>query len=449
MGSQIEELATFVANASWDDVPATVRDRAKLTLLDTIGVMLAGSMRPEVRRLRGSLAPSGGAGATILGPGMQPSDPRTAALLNAIAGRSVELCDGLRGLQPSVQIVPGILALGEMRSCSGRDLLMAFLVGYEVAGRLGSGFTPRAFAHPNGQISLLACAAAGARLYGLDAAGISLAMRIATTMLMTPSYNNTVAGGTTLNLPAGMSATAAVLAPELAVAGFHAQSDAIEEALDHMVGAGFDPTKITDGLGDGWQISGNYFRFYACCNPIHPALDCLADAMRDLRATWQDVGAIDVETYAFASVMRNAEPPNYFASKYSLPHAAAVLLVRGGLGFAELDDSALTDGTIAALRQCVHVREDPAMTARGALVRPARVSVTLKDGRSASAERDMSRRDFEQPDPEPDVRRKFRALAETVLTAGGIDAVEKAVDGAEAWSSVGDLVTMLRQFAET
>ena len=69
----------------------------------------------------------------------------------------------------------------------------------------------------------------------------SLAMRVATTMLMTPSYNNTVAGGTTLNLPGGLGAVAATLAPEMAIAGYAAQADAIEEALGVMVGAGFAP----------------------------------------------------------------------------------------------------------------------------------------------------------------------------------------------------------------
>ena len=329
MGQEIEALAAFAARTRWDDVPAPIQTRAKLALLDTVGVMLAGSLRPEVAGLRAGLMSSGGTGATLIGPGMPSTDPRTAALLNAIAGRSVELCDGLRGVQPSVQIVPGVLAMGEQRQSSGRDMLMAFLVGYEVAGRLASGFTPRAFAHPNGQVAVLACAAAGARLRGFDGAGISRSMRIATTMLMAPSYNNTVAGGTALNLPAGLAGCATVLAPELALAGYAAQDDAIEEALGLMVGSGFDPRQVADNLGSDWQIGDSYFRFYACCNPIHPALDCLRDICATLRPEAGAIDRIDVETHAFASVMRNPEPPNYFASKYSLPHAAAVLVIRG------------------------------------------------------------------------------------------------------------------------
>ena len=254
LGEQIEKLAQFVARTSWDDMPAAVHRRAKLVLLDTIGVTLAGAVRPEVIGLRERLLAGPGRGLTVLAPGLPQADIRTAALLNGIAARAVELCEGSRGLQPSPHILPGVLAIAEQRRMGGRAMLGAFVLGYEVAGRLNLGYTQRALSHPNGQLSLLAAAAAGARLHGLDGAGISLAMRVATTMLMTPSYNNTVAGGTTLNLPAGLGAVAGTLAPEMAAAGFTAQAEAIEEALGVMVGAGFSPAKLNDDLGQHWEI---------------------------------------------------------------------------------------------------------------------------------------------------------------------------------------------------
>ncbi len=451
MGQQIDELARFAATTGWDDVPVPVRARARLVLLDTLACILAGASRPEVRALTQRLASTAGSGATVLAPrlvgggSLPASDPRTASMLNAIAARSVELCEGLRGLQPGVHIVPAVIAGAEQHGRSGRAMMEALVLGYEVAGRLGAGFTPRAFAHPNGQVALLAAVAAGARLHGLDGPGIALAMRIATTMLMTPSYLNTAAGGTTLNLPAGMGAFAAGLAPEMAAAGYFARSDAIEEALGVMVGTGFDPAGVAEGLGATWQLEGSYFRWYACCNPIHPALDSLSDALAELQPAPHDIARIDVATFAFATVMNNAEPPNYFASKYSLPHAAATLIVRGGLGFEQLDDSAIADPLIAAIRPLVHIAEDPAMTARGPDFRPARVTIRLKDGRTATHECDNSRRDTDHPDPEPHVRAKFHQLAATMLTPAGTDAVEKAVDHAEDWPSMATFTDLLRQ----
>src|SRR5436305_13260255 len=247
MGLQIEALARFVAQTQWEDIPEPVQRHAKLVLLDTLGVILAGAERPEVRGLRDALAGTAGSGATVFARGWPTHDPRTAALLNGIAGRSIELCDGLRVVsgQAAMQVLPGVLAVGEQAGSAGREILAALLLGYDVVGRLSSGFTPRPLAHQNGQVSLLAAAVAGAELRGLDAAGVSRAMRIATVLVLTPSYTNAVAGATALNVAGGMSGYAAALAPELALAGFEAQPDAIEEALGQLVGGGFDPAHVT------------------------------------------------------------------------------------------------------------------------------------------------------------------------------------------------------------
>src|SRR5215470_14566925 len=331
MGEHIERLAEFVAQTRWEDVPEPVRQHTKLVFLDTLGVILAGGERPEVGQLRERLAGTAGAGATVYARGWPTHDPRTAALLNGAAGRSIELCEGLRLVsgQAAMQVLPGVLAVGEQARSPGQELLAALLLGYDVAGRLAGGFTPRPLAHQNGQVSLLAAAAAGARLHGLDAAGISRAMRIATILLLTPSYTNAVAGATALNVAGGMSGLAAALAPELVLAGFTAQEDAIEEALGNLVGSKFTPESLSEDLGGIWHITRNYFRLYACCNPIHPALDCLHDALAELQPKPDQIERIDIATYRFASVMRDPEPPNYFASKYSLPHAAAAMTVRG------------------------------------------------------------------------------------------------------------------------
>lgn len=448
MGREIEELARFVAQTRWEDVPEPVQRHAKLVLLDTFGVILAGSERPEVRQLRDRLAAGAGRGATVFARGWASHDARTAALLNGIAGRSIELCEGLRLVsgQAAMQVLPGVLAVGEQLGSSGRDILAAFVLGYDVAGRLAGGFTPRPLAHQNGQVSLLAAAAAGARLHGLDPAGISRTMRIATTLLLTPSYTNAVAGATALNVAGGMSGFAAALAPELALAGFEAEEDAIEEALGSLVGSGFTPDKITDELGARWEITRNYFRLYACCNPIHPALECLQEALAALRPRPEQIERIDIATYRFASVMRNPEPPNYFASKYSLPHAAATMAVRGSAGFAELDDSALKDPTIAALRRRVHISEDPAMSAVAPRLRPARVTVTLADGRQSTQARDSHRGDFQQPFAESEIREKFRELAGVVLTTEGAKRVEEAIDRCEDWAGIAELTALLRHY---
>jgi 2-methylcitrate dehydratase PrpD len=446
VGEQIERLARFVCQTSWDDVPEPVRRHAKLVLLDTLGVILAGSEQPEVQQLRNRLIASGGQGATALARNFPNTDPRTAALLNGIAGRSIELCEGHRyvSCQGAVQVLPTVLATGEWSNRSGREVLTTLIVGYEVAARIGACLTPRALAHQNGQAALLGAVAAGARLRGLNIDETSRALRIAATLVLTPSYTNAVAGATALNVAGGMSGFAGALAPDLALAGLEAQDNAIEEAFTNLVGDGFQPDKMLEELGHRWEVARNYFRLRACCNPIYAALDALEDALAELRPSPDQVERIDVATYRFASVMRNPDPKNYFGAKYSLPHAAAAVVVRGHAGYTSFTEAVVHDPVIAALRRRVHITEDGRFTAMAPQLKPARVTLTLKDGRQASRQCESPRGDFQRPYQESEVRGKFRELAGLVLTREGVGVVERAVDQCDRLASVRDLLAQLR-----
>jgi 2-methylcitrate dehydratase PrpD len=446
MGREIERLAQFVAETRWEDIPENARRQAKLVLFDTFGVILAGSVRPEVEALRERFAPTAGTGATLYARGFAASDPRTAALLNGIAGRAIELCEGMRLIsgQAGIQVLPGILALGEQLDASGRDLLTALALGYDVAGRLGTAFTPRALAHQNGQASLLGAAAAGARICGMNARDVSGAMRNAAVLVLTPSYTNAVAGATSLNVAGGMSGFVGALAPELQRAGFEAQPGAIEEALAKLVGEGFEASRVIEGLGTRWHITENYFRLYASCNPIHPALDALQTLLREAKPKPEDIERIDVATYRFASVMKNPDPPNFFASKYSLPHVAAVMIVKGSAGHSAVNDEAVNDPAVVALRHRVHVTEDAAMSAVAPRLRPARVTMRLKDGRTVVHEGESHRGDFTQPFAESELREKFRELAGHVLDAERVARVEERLMRAEEWPSVRELAQVVR-----
>jgi 2-methylcitrate dehydratase PrpD len=449
VGEQIEKLARFVTETSWDDIPEPVRRHAKLVLLDTVGVILVGSEQPEVQQLRNRLIAAGGSGATVLARRCPTTDPRTAALLNGIAGRSIELCEGHRyvSCQGAVQVVPALLATGEWSNRSGRETLTTLILAYDVAVRIGACLTPRGLAHQNGQAALLGAVAAGARLRGLNTDETSRALRIGATLVLTPSYTNAVAGATALNVAGGMSGFAGALAADLALAGFEAQDDAIEEAFSQLVGDGFQPDEMTEELGKRWEINRNYFRLRACCNPIYAALDALEAAAAELRPAPDDIERIDVATYRFASVMRNPDPKNHFAAKYSLPHAAAAVIVRGHAGYSSFTDAVVHDPVIAALRHRVRISEDPQLTAMAPRLKPARVTVTLKDGRQATHTCESPRGDFQRPYQEAEVREKFRELAGLVLSREGVTAVERAVDQCDRLNSVRDLVEQVRRYS--
>jgi 2-methylcitrate dehydratase PrpD len=446
MGEAIERLAHFVAATPWDAIPKSVREHAKLVLLDTLGVILAGSVQPEVAGVRARLTATGGRGATIYAPGSPTSDPRTAAFLNGLAGRSIELCEGHRfvACQGAVQALPTALACAEWLQRSGRETLAGLIFGYEVAARLGAGLTARPLAHQNGQAPLLGAVGAGARVRGLNGEQTSLALRLGVILVLTPAYTNAVAGATALNVAGGMSGFAGTLAPELALAGVTAQPNAIEEAFGQLVGDGFRSEAVTEELGERWEITRNYFRLRACCNPIYSALDALEEILTEHTLRPENIARVDVETYRFAANMREPDPINYFAAKYSLPHAAAALIVLGNAGYHAFTDEAVADPAIAAIRRRVAVREDPALNASVPRLKPARVTVTLTDGRQLTRLRESARGDFQEPYREDEVRAKFRELAGVVLSPGAVTRVEELVERLDELPRLSDLVVALR-----
>lgn len=446
MGREIEELARFVAETGWDDLPNRLQQHARLMFLDTLGVILAGSTEPEVQKLTAQLVTDNRGPATVFARGFPKTDPRTAALLNGIAGRTIELCEGHRfiSLQGAVQIVPTVMAVGEQIGASGKEALAALVLGYEVAARIGRGVTPRRLVHQNGQWGLLGAVAAGARLRGFDAQQVSRAIRIGATLILTTGVSNATAGATVLNVAGGMAGSAGVLAPELALAGLQAQDDAVEEAFGQFVGDGFNPAGLADGLGERWECANTYFRLRACCSPIYAALDALEEILAEVRPGPDDVERIDVETFAFATLMSAPQPRNPFASRYSLPHAAAALVVNGNTGYASFTETALHNPTISALRQRVHISEDPAMTAAFPRLKPARVTVALRDGRRSTRTCESARGDFQRPYAEQELRAKFRDLAGYALTPSGVAEAERLLDNLERLDELTELADGLR-----
>jgi 2-methylcitrate dehydratase PrpD len=447
MGRAIEALAEHVANVRLDCIPEAVRSHARLVVLDTLGVIIAGSRQPELKAWRAGLGTKAGQGASVLAEGFPSAAPPLAAMVNGTAGRSIELCESHRFVhcQAAVQVLPAVLATAETLRSGGVEMLTAFILGYDVAIRLGAGTTMRPLSHQNGQTALLGAVAAGARLRGLDAAQTARALGIGSALALAPSYTNAVAGGTALNLAGGMSGLAGALVPDLALCGFQAQADAVEVTLTHLVAAGFEEAPVVEDLGTRWEVTRNAFRLRACCIPTYASLDALEAVLAELRPAPEEIERIDVATYRFAAAMRSQHPANGFAARYSLPHAAAATVLRGEAGLDAFDEALVHDPAFVALRARVHVGEDPALTARYPADKPGRVTVTLRDGRSMTVARDSARGDFRSPYTEAEIRAKFRDLAGRLLDQGTVARVEAAVERMEAWSSPAELFDLLRR----
>src|SRR4030095_5751924 len=137
--------------------------------------------------------------------------------------------------------------------------------------------------------------------------------------------------------------------------------------------------------------------------------------------------------------MRNPDPPNYFAAKYSLPHAAAAVVLRGNAGYGSFTEAAVHDPTITALRHHVHITEAPEMTAVAPRLKPARVTVILKDGRQSTHTCESARGDFQRPYQESEIRGKFREVGALVLTPAGVAGIAQAIDHCDQWTNMREL----------
>jgi 2-methylcitrate dehydratase PrpD len=413
----LDSFSAFAAQTGFSALPAGVREQVGWILADTVAAIAAGSAEPELRAWAGQQADSGDA--TLIGLGRSGSADM-AALINGSAGTFLEMDEGNRFARghPAIHVLPAVLALCQQRQASAEVFLSAFVTGYEVGSRLGAASRLRAAMHPHGTWGTVGAAAACARVAGLNARAMREAINIGASLTTATSKQTMLEGGLVRNCYAGLSNRNGLLALQLAQSGFSGERDALTSLFGKIVSEHFDTGELLRGLGSEWQLMRNYFKLHACCRYNHGALDALdALAARGELPEAEQIGHVQVDSYNLAAELVDKAPRNTLAAKFSLPFAVATRIVNGSSALASFTWDAVRDPRVLALAQMVDVREDPAMTGRLPLERPARVLITLKDGRSVSAEAGANRGDDALPYTREELRGKFMDLCGRVWPA--------------------------------
>jgi len=434
------ELAGRASSLQFDDLPADVVELARQCILDWFAVTVAGAGEPAARIVTAELAEGAPPhGVTVVGTGARLA-PHDAALANGTASHALDYDDvnyALNG-HPTVATLPGTLALAEHLGASGRDLITAFVAGYETGCRVGRAAGREHYSrgfHATGTIGTFASAAACARLMGLDAATTEQALGLAGTQA---AGLKSMFGTMAKPLHAGKAAANGLLAARLAARGFTAAPAVVEtvQGFAETQVEGFDPARGLAEPKQGWHLRNNLFKYHAACYRTHSAIEGLRRLVQEHEIDSASVTSVVI--HADEGQMRMCaigEPTTGLEAKFSLRHTAA--FVMGGVDTADIgvyDDAHATDPALVELRERIKVVADGAPDA------PTLVELETAEGRLLRAAFDT-----DHPDPDVDGQRvrlegKFAALTRPVLGTEGSRRLAELVATVDSATSIGPLL---------
>jgi 2-methylcitrate dehydratase PrpD len=349
------EVAEFIVKSDLSRIPAEVIERGKKFILDALGCGLYGQ-EFDAPKILSQLARewNGRPEASIIGGGGTKAPSPIAAKVNGIAVHVADFDDSsvnFRGHPTSVTL-PGALALCEARLKSGRDLLLAYIVGVEVGGKLGKvmGWPHyEAGWHGTGTIGTIASAAASAKALALDGKKAAHALAIAASEASGIRENF---GTMVKSLHAGQASEAGVLAALFAERGYEGSSTAFEGkcGFQHVFSGESELSRWIDELGGPSALMDVGFKRYPSCACTHPPLDALEDLRGTNPFSWEEVEEVTCEVPPVVpSVLIYPDPQSALEAKFSMPYCIASFLVHGKLDLSHFGKEALSDPRVRRL----------------------------------------------------------------------------------------------------
>ncbi len=436
-------LAEQASSVSYEALPEPVRALARQCALDYYGVALAGKEDPLVDILLAELGEAGGAAqASIIGhKAWLPA--LSAALVNGAIGHALDYDDVNLAMpgHPSVAILPSLLALAEQRQSSGREVVAAFVAGYETACRIGSALRPghydRGF-HATGTVGCLGAATACARLLGLDAEATARAIGIAGTQA---AGLKSQFGTMCKPFHAGKASQNGLLAARLAARGFSSRPDLVEceqgFALTH--GPDFRPEAALADPPNGFHIFANLFKYHAACYLTHGPIECARKLREQQGVMPEQVARLTLALDRSCDRVCNIPAPSDgLEAKFSLRQTVAMAL--SGVDTASL---AAYSAATATDPRLVRLREKLVLDFHDNWPQAAaELEVTLADGRVLRASHDAGVPSADIAAQGERLAAKFDALAGPALGAARARELRETILGLDTLADVGTLTRL-------
>ncbi|MCW5576825.1 MAG: MmgE/PrpD family protein [Burkholderiales bacterium] len=427
------EVARFTVRTKPSQIPREVMRHGKRSLLDGLGLALAGNAAESGHVVRSYLKTLGlplDRGATVIGTALKVP-PRFAAFANGIAIHADDYDDTqlavakdrVYGLltHPTAPALPAVLALAERDNRSGLDLLAAYQIAVEVETKLAEAINPRHYAdgfHSTATFGAIGAAAGAARLLGLDVAQTAQALSLGASQAAGLRENF---GTMTKPFHPGRAAESGVLAAELVRLGWSAAPNALEakRGFFNAAGGGYDPRAIHGRLGKPWTFAmpGVSIKPHPSGSLTHPGMGVMLDLVLRHDIKPAQVRKIRVGTNRhMPNTLIHRRPKTELQAKFSMEFCMAILLLERKAGLAEFTDAAVNRPDVQRTIGLVDFGVHPEAEAAGYEKMTTIIDIELKDGRTVGGRADFGKGSPANPMSDEEVAGKFIECA----TWGGL-----------------------------
>ena len=410
MESVVKEFANFIEKSADIEIPNATLHSAKLIVADCLGAIVGGMAEPEIRML----AESKGDNVFEILDGTKRVADETISFLFGTAGTVLEMDEGHQFAKghPGMHIFPALLAAARNREFSGEEFLRAFIIGYDVGARIGLASNLNPNMHPHGTWGGLGAAAGLAVMNKMNAQEASEYLNIVSSLTLATSRKTMLEGATVRNSYTGVSNKMAHVGLMLLKAGFTGEQDGIKSIFGSVVSNKFNDKLAVELLGKRFEVSRNYFKLHACCRYNHAALDALWKIIEQHSEVKNinKIEKIEVQSYNLAAELKDQNPRNVLACKFSVPFAIATTLANLDSGVLSFTENMRTNKNIQNLCQKVTIVEDTNMTGKLPNLRPADVYIQMANGSTFKAQVTTNRGDWQDPYSEEELKQKFISL---------------------------------------
>ena len=421
-------VGRFVATTTYQDIPEEVIELGKKSILDGLGLALAGS-RAETGRISRQYVEQAGVNngnATIIGTAHR-TFPQFAALLNGISIHADDFDDtqlaaakdrvyGLL-MHPTVPVLPAIFALAEQSKVTGKDWMLAYHVGAEVECKIAEAISPRHYQdgfHTTGTCGPLGSAAACAKLLKFDLSKTLNAFGLAASLSGGLRENF---GTMTKPFQAGHAAESGLKSAELVALGWTAAEQILEadRGFFHAFGGSYDPSAIVDRLGKPWTFAspGVSLKPYPSGSLAHPAMTELARLIEANKIQAAQVEKVDIgASHNMTTTLLHHRPKTGLEAKFSMEFCLAILLLEGKAGLSQFSDKVVGRQDVQEMIPRINFYVDPEAENAGFDKMTSILKIHLKDGRVLSGRADFGKGSPADPMTFDETATKFRGCAE-------------------------------------